>query len=187
MWQAFWDVFEGEVDSKTLYNGATKFNFLNSRLTEETKDLLVGLIPNNANYPTAIELLKERYGKPRKIIAAHMRAMYHLSKPNDNKSSIRTFIDRLESHIRGLEALGKGTDTYGDLLVCIIIDKLSPNVRRNLARQHGSIDWSLDDLRKALKQEIEFLDDVPNYNTDMQLTNSRATNILVSTSRKQPK
>jgi hypothetical protein len=37
MWNAFWDVFEVEVHQKTKYSNATKFNFLNSRLSGEAK------------------------------------------------------------------------------------------------------------------------------------------------------
>ena len=57
LWQALSDVFEGEVDSSDRYSAATKFNFLNSRLSGEARALLTGLAPNNTNYPKAVELL----------------------------------------------------------------------------------------------------------------------------------
>lgn len=107
----------------------------------------------------AIALLKDRFGQPQKIIMAHMRALVSLSKPESDRCSLRKFLDNLESHIRGLHALGKGVDTYGDLLVCILLDQLSSPLRHNLARQHGAAEWKLDDLRKALRQEIEILED----------------------------
>ena len=89
-----------------------------------------------------------------------MRALFHLSKPGNDRSSLRVFSDKLEALIRGLEALGKGVDSYGDLLVCILLDKLNSDVRRNLSRQHGATDWSLDELRNAIKREIEVLEDM---------------------------
>ena len=49
----------------------------------------------------------------------------------------------------------------GDLLVNILQDKLSVDVRRALVRAHGSTDFDLDDFRKALKHEIEILDEIP--------------------------
>lgn len=158
-WKAFWDVFETEVHLKTKFSDATKFNFLNSRLSGEAKSLLAGLTPNNQNYPKALALLTERYNQTSKIINAHMRALIALAKPSTDRSGLRKFSDNLESHIRGLEALGKETDSYGDLLVCLLLDKLSPELRRNLNRQHGKIDLNLEELREALKLEIEMLED----------------------------
>lgn len=142
-WHSFWDVFETEVDKRTSIADATKFIYLNSKLKGEAKATLSGLTPNNVNYAKAVTLLKERYGQSNKIVAAHMRALYHLSKPNSDKSSLRQFMDRLEVPIRCLEALGKTTDTYGDLLVYILLDKIQTDVRQNLVRHHGATDWSL--------------------------------------------
>ena len=163
-WHSFWDVFETEVDKRTSIADATKFIYLNSKLKGEAKATLSGLTPNNVNYAKAVTLLKERYGQPNKIVAAHMRALYHLSKPNSDKSSLRQFMDRLEVHIRCLEALGKTTDTYGDLLVYILLDKIQTDVRQNLVRHHGATDWSLQQFREAMEKEIRVLEDVPSNN-----------------------
>ncbi|EFX60250.1 hypothetical protein DAPPUDRAFT_278468 [Daphnia pulex] len=135
LWNAFWDVFEVEVHLKTKYSNATKFNFLNSRLSGDAKALLLGLVPSNDNYTVAVDLLKKRFGQPAKIIMAHMRALTSLPSPNTDRVSLRKFIDCLESHIRGLEALNKKPDSYGDLLVwtnyrqiCVVswLDKVTP-------------------------------------------------------------
>jgi hypothetical protein len=157
MWNAFWDVFEVEVHQKTKYSNATKFNFLNSRLSGEAKALLLGLVPTNDNYIVAIDLLKKRFGQPAKIIMAHMRALVALPKPGTDRASLRKFVDSLELHIRGLEALRKTPDSYGDLLVCILRVKLSADLGSNLARQSDAAEWDLDTLRKSLLKEIEIL------------------------------
>jgi hypothetical protein len=64
----------------------------------------------------------------------------------------------LESYVRGLEALGKAPDTYGDLLVCILMDKLPIEIRKNVARQHDQDEWTLEQLRKALRGEIRVME-----------------------------
>lgn len=89
MWNAFWDVFEVEVHQKTKYSNATKFNFLNSRLSGEAKALLLGLVPSNDNYTVAVALLKKRFGQPAEIIMAHMRALVALPKPGNDRNSLR--------------------------------------------------------------------------------------------------
>ncbi|EFX73450.1 hypothetical protein DAPPUDRAFT_253081 [Daphnia pulex] len=136
LWNAFWDVFEVEVHLKTKYSNATKFNFLNSRLSGDAKALLLGLVPSNDNYTVAVDLLKKRFGQPAKIINKKLS----LPNPGTDRVSLRKFVDCLESHIRGLEALNKKPDSYGDLLVCILLDKLSAELRRNLARQSDGRD-----------------------------------------------
>ncbi|XP_057378535.1 uncharacterized protein LOC130700500 [Daphnia carinata] len=150
--------FDVEVHNKTKYSDATKFNFLNSRLTGEAKALLMGLTPNNANHPKAVDLLKS-VSDNRTRSSWLTCALLSLPKPGLDKTSLRRFVDNLEANIRGLEALGKGMDSYGDLLVCILLDKLTADLRRNLARQHGAIEWTLEELRNAMKKEIEILED----------------------------
>ena len=55
---------------------------------------------------------------------------------------MRAFYDSIESHIQGLEMLGKKTETYGDILVSIK-KKLPNEIKRNLARQKGNKEWRL--------------------------------------------
>ncbi len=72
--------------------------------------------------------------------------------------TLRTSYDSLEANICGLEALGKPPDTYGDLLECILIDQIPPDLRRNIARQHEQDVWTLEQLRKALRGENQVLE-----------------------------
>ncbi|XP_057379622.1 uncharacterized protein LOC130701716 [Daphnia carinata] len=169
LWSSFWDVFEAEVDAKS-YSGATKFNFLISKLEGEAKAALLGLTSSNDNYVKAKDLLRERYSQPKKVVTAHFKALINLPVAASTRSSLRSFADQLESHIRGLEALGTTPNSYGDLLVCLLIDKLSCDVRRNLTRHQGNSEWSLDELRAAIRREIDIMSD--SYD---QLTPNRPT------------
>ena len=49
-----------------------KFNYLKSLLEGEAARAIQGLPLTNANYNVAVEILRERFGKPQTIIAAHM-------------------------------------------------------------------------------------------------------------------
>ena len=72
--------------------------------------------------------------------------------------SLRNFYDTLEAYVRGLSALGKESDAYGDLLVCILLDKMTPEIRKNITRQNNQDVWTLDLLRTALKSEIRVIE-----------------------------
>ena len=61
----------------------------------------------------------------------------------------------MESHIRGLSSLEK---SYGDLLVPIVVNKLTTELRRNLAREHSNTQWILSDIMAALQKEIRVLE-----------------------------
>ncbi|XP_077870566.1 uncharacterized protein LOC144364522 [Saccoglossus kowalevskii] len=102
-----------------------------------------------------MDLLEHRYGQPHKIISAFMRSLWDLPEPSEDYHSLRNFYDKLESHIRGLKSLGKKDDSYGDLLVPIVMDKLPGQIRKQIARDHGKNEWTLPDIRKAIQKEIE--------------------------------
>jgi len=46
-----------------------------------------------------------------------MQALVELPSPSNNATSLRQLYDTIESHIRGLESLGKSKDTFGDFLI----------------------------------------------------------------------
>ena len=89
---------------------------------------------------------------------AYMRKLYGLAKHENTHKSLQTFFDLLESNVRGLENLGKASNTYRELLVCILLDKLPGEFRKNLTRKHGQDQWPLQDLRDALRSEIRALE-----------------------------
>ncbi|XP_070548743.1 uncharacterized protein [Ptychodera flava] len=61
----------------------------------------------------------------------------------------------MEGYIRGLNALGKSDDTFGDLLIPIILEKLPANVRKQISRDKGDEAWTLTSLRESIQREIE--------------------------------
>ena len=87
-----------------------------------------------------------------------MRALNNLPSPNSTLTSLQQFHDAIESHTRSLTALGKDSDTYGDLLVSMMKEKLPPDIQRNLARERYNDDWTLRELQTALLQEIRILE-----------------------------
>ena len=70
-------------------------------------------------------------------------------------NELRTFYDTCESYIRGLESLGVVTDTYGSLLIPVLLKKLPEEVRRIILRANSYADSSLNELRNGLREEIE--------------------------------
>ena len=100
-------------------------------------------------------MLKQRYGQPHKIIAGYMKALWELPKPTDSIASVKDFYDSLETYIRGLKSLGKTEDSYGDLLIPIILEKLPGSLKTHISRTHGDKAWTLPELKEAVYKEIQ--------------------------------
>lgn len=60
--------------------------------------------------------------------------------------------------MRSLSSLGKGNDSYGALLVPIILGKLPTDTKKNIAWDHENREWTISDLQDAILKEIHILE-----------------------------
>ena len=157
-WQTFWDSYKAAVHDNHSLCDIQKFNYLKAHLAEDAVRSIEGIPLTETNYTQAIKILEERFGQTHKITNAHMQALLDLPNPTESAVNLRMFYDRMENHVRSLEALGKTQDTYGDLLVPIIMSKLPIIMKHNIIRQHGATDLNLAQLRKAVLKEIQILE-----------------------------
>ena len=102
-------------------------------------------------------LLTTRYGQTHKIFHAHIQTLAELASPTN---SHQLFYDTVESHIRGLRALGTKVESYGLMLIPTIQSKLPRDIHTNVARGHGNNPWTITQLKDAILKEIEVLDTV---------------------------
>ena len=65
-----------------------------------------------------------------------MQALIDLHSPSGTPANLPEFHDSIEGHIRYLASLGKSQDSYGRLLVTIILGKIPATIKQNLARVH---------------------------------------------------
>jgi len=156
-WQTFWDSFECSVHQNQALSDVQKFAYLRALVHGAASSCIAGFQLTNVNYMKAIELLKQRFGQPEKIVEALMQSLIQLDTPKNTPDSLQAFYDRLETSIRGLESLEECQETYGNLLVPIIRDKLPTAVRQSMARDHGTNRWKLPDLRCAIEKEIAIM------------------------------
>ena len=157
-WQGFWDSFHAAVHSNPVLDDVQKLNYLRTQLLDEGSHAISGFTLTSANYQEAKTLLQERFGQTNKIIHAHMRALSNLPKPSNTVSTLRHFYDSIESHIRGLSALGTSEDSYSALLATIMYDKLPTGTRQHMARFHTSQEWTHTELRESVLTEIKVLE-----------------------------
>jgi hypothetical protein len=87
-----------------------------------------------------------------------MKNLAELPAPLSNTESLKSFYDKMESYVRGLESLGKYPDSYGSILIPIILGKLPKELRRNITRDNGGDDWDFQTLRTAIFREFTIQD-----------------------------
>ena len=156
-WQSFWDSFDSAIHSNSTLSEVQKFNYLKSLVEGEASNTIAGFALTHTNYVKAVDLLHERFGQTHRIIQSYMQALLDMPTPRNTLANLRSFYDRIESYVRGLEALGQNQETYGSLLVPVILNKLPSEMRRNLTREHGSTNWMLSDLRRGIYKELNII------------------------------
>ena len=169
-----WDSFDAAVNNNPTLSPIYKFNYLKAQLQGDAAQAIAGLLLTEVNYSQSVTLLKQRFSQPEKLISAHTRALIELPGPTNELSSLQLFHDTTENHIRGLASLGVSKESYSTILVPIILGKLPVPIRRNLARDHNELRWTLDDLQAAVVKEIRILESGL-YNNDSSSSLSTRT------------
>ncbi|XP_071153114.1 uncharacterized protein [Mytilus edulis] len=147
-----------------------KFDYLKAQLQNEALRTIAGFALTNANYADAIILLKERFGQTEKITQAYIQALLEIPSPRNHLISLRQFYNQIETYVRGLESLGQSQDSYGTLLVPIILKKLPGEIKKNLAREHGTENCNIahdNDTSRHIQQNAN---DSP-QNTNFPISN----------------
>ena len=151
-------LFDSAVHSNNVLSDVQRLNYLRAHLGGEASRAIAGFPLTSANYHQSVDLLKERFGQPQRIVNAHMHALMNLSSPKNDIKGLREFHDAIENHVRGLLALGWTTRSYEALLVPMVLGKLLSDTRKNLAREHSNLDWTIDELRDSIAREIRVLE-----------------------------
>ena len=120
-WLSFWDSFESAVHKNTDIDDVDRMNYLKSFLKGDALRAIDGLLLNNANYAVCIDLLKKRFGQKQLVVNAYMDAVMKLPYTTSDVKKLRRFYDTLEGYLRGLESLEITSESYGCLLLPILL------------------------------------------------------------------
>ena len=67
---------------------------------------------------------------------------------------IRYIYDKIESSVRGLQGLGINSDSYGNLLIPIMLSKLPDELRLIISRKFPKDVWNIDLLLQEFSVEL---------------------------------
>ena len=72
--------------------------------------------------------------------------------------SLWAFHDTLEQHMRALSSLGRSSESYGPLLTTSVLNKLPPEIKKQMARDYHDSECSIEDDMSGLFKEIQILE-----------------------------
>ena len=99
------------------------------------------------------DMPKKRFGQKQLVVNAYMDAVMKLPYATSDVKKLRRFYDTLEGYLRGLESLEITSESYGCLLLPILLKKIPEELKRVILR--ASVDPTIEDLRDLLHKEIE--------------------------------
>ena len=122
----------------------------------------VAALPLTADhYKVAIDILKDRFGEPQLLISNYMEDLLKLPSVTSvhETKKLRELFNKIEINIRGLNAIGVESQSFGNLLVPGVMEKISSELRLVVSRKFGSEEsWNFDALLSAMKHELEARD-----------------------------
>ena len=98
-------------------------------MTGEALKVAQGLKLSESNYSAAIVMLHERYGDKQVLISTHMNKLLNLSN-NGNLNDLkylRQLYNNIDIQVRSLTSLGIDPDSYGPMLIPVVMSKLPEN------------------------------------------------------------
>ena len=112
-------------------------------LEEPAKKVIAGFSLTAKHYKEAVKLLEQRYAKPTTIKNAHV-------------TKLRELYDKIETHYRGLKALGIKEESYSSIVVSALMAKIPDAVRLNMVcGTSNHQEWGMMEMLKAFHEELE--------------------------------
>ena len=151
------DGFSPAVHENVEVSKVDKFNYLRSLLDGAAASAIEGLSLTKENYNAAVNLLKDRFANTQVIISSHMDALLKLNAIVDMSelSKIRGLYDKIETHVRSLQNLVISSESYGSLLIPVIVNKLPVELQLVISRKLDKANWDVDKFMEEFKTELE--------------------------------
>ena len=171
-WTPFWERFNAEIDHNPDISDINRFDYLYGLLDGDALDVVCAIIPSSANYKVLKKTLQDNFGKPKKIIRAHVMRLVHLKEPKKSGRALRTYYNSVMTDIRSLDTLKVDTKKAAAILIPIIEDKLPGDVRADISDIDRTDEYDMLKFLDALQRQVE------KYETgsgDLDLADKRAT------------
>ena len=150
-YREFSDMFVATVHNNERLSEVEKLTYLKDNLRGSAQEAVSGYQITGDNYLVVLRVLEDRFGEKQKAINAHYTALMKIEPASSKTESLRQLHDRLEEHLRSLEAWGQ--DVEQELFVSVIQSKLNQHTLLQLELKSTTA-WTVSSLREALGNYI---------------------------------
>ena len=128
---SFWDQYNATIHSSTAISNIEKFNYFKNLLTGSALESISSLSLTDSNYERVIDLLKERFNNPQVLISSYMKVLATLPKLYSMKhvAELRDLYNKIENSVTSLKDCDVPTDTYGNLLIGVIFERIPQELK----------------------------------------------------------
>ncbi|GFX42562.1 integrase catalytic domain-containing protein [Trichonephila clavipes] len=167
---SFWSQFQKIHDDGSIPN-EDKMQYLVASVEPKSKAerLILSFPATAANYPKAVDQLKERFGREDLLVQIYVRDLLTMVMKNAvsgrAKTDLSRLYDELEGKLRALESLGRTQERFGDFLAPLVESCLPEEVLMTWERNRnhhelsdntaGKNIRSLENLMTFLRQEVQ--------------------------------
>ena len=151
---SFWDMFNSAVHTQNISN-VEKFIYLSSKLYGDAAKTIARFTPSNANYPLAVQALKDRFGNTRIIKQTLFRQLDRIPRAFDRVNDLQRTLDEIEAILGQLSTLGENLNQSS--LVREIMKKFPHDVVLRVEEKHNDdTDWTMTELRQSQANVIRY-------------------------------
>lgn len=182
-WLTFHDTFKALIDEDSRLSNVQKLFYLKACMKGEASNLIKDAENTLEGYKIAWDLLKNRFDNNRIIIQQHVQNILDLPPMNrESAPNLRSLIDKLETNLRSLKALGEKVDDWDTLIIHLMINKLDYQTHKDWEKSlQGTKMPSLKEFKGFLNEKCRVLESLTwnhnsNFNPSTNKTNSKPNN-----------
>lgn len=161
-WQPFWEQYKQAIHENNSLSSVEKFLYLRMSLTGKAAAVVSGLQATEDNYSSAVDMLKERFGRQDTLVQEHLTQLLNLPqvKALNDVAALRRLHDHVQKNTAALKTLGVGSEGYGTML-CAALFRVMPEewaveYHKQKSASKGVLDSStLSDILRSIRLELE--------------------------------
>ncbi|XP_039312439.1 uncharacterized protein LOC105203331 [Solenopsis invicta] len=170
-WVPFRDLFESLIATNPSLSPVQKLYYLTTALSGEAAKVIAPLEITNDNYAIAWELLKNRFENKRLIVQYLIQTLLDITPiVKESYTELRHLVDNVSQYIKSLSKLGQPVESWGTLLIHILLPKIDKGSRREweLKRSNMSEFPTVAEFMDFLTNRSSFLEALSHGNRNTQ-------------------
>ena len=135
-WMEFWDSFERNIHLNSSLCDVDKMSYLKASLKGTASHAIADLRTTGYNYASAVDILKEKYGKANVLKGSHMSALKAVVGVTYSKNvdGLKKLYEIVDMHVKALSVLGTSEEQYSLVIVPDLMKKIPRDVELSIRR-----------------------------------------------------